>query len=322
MSGTLIPSFVSVVVSGTTVTATASPLLVDGGTVTAGVVSTETVLVNYVPGTNKIKDLSGNLASALTSQATTNGSALPPTPAHIFTGGQLAAWYRADAGTFSGGKCTQRTDMSGNARHEVAIGTSPDPAREPTFAATDARINNRPILQYKGEAETSANRDATGVTWTRAAPGTTNRFIARIFCQEGPNGGTIRYCFGDASGAFSCRRPSGVGSSDATLVQLNGSTVNSNSAPVDTVIKRHVTYFSNSLSTDYHQWGSTIANGQNAGNLAGTARQTALNPAGNAWAFISVAEEVEVEKSLGPSLLQLSQLDAYFSYWYGSGVLT
>lgn len=267
------------------------------------------------------------LATSITDYTGTPAELATLNPQQIFTGGALgtlALWLRADAATISSGKVTQRTDLSGNGRHEVPVGTSPNPARAPTYVATDARINNRPAVTYQGEAEASANRDATGVTWARDPAGTTARFIARVFCQEGPNLGTNRYPFGDASGSFGVRRASGAGSSVATLNQQGSASTNANSAPVDTVYKRHAVFHSNSLATDYQHWGSVVANGQNAGNVAGTARQTALNPAGNAWAWISVAEEVEVEFPAGgaPTLLQLCQLDAYFADRYGAAMLT
>jgi hypothetical protein len=51
-------------VVGTTVTCSITPAVIAG----------ESVTVDYVPGTNKIKDLAGNLAGSLTAQAVTNNS--------------------------------------------------------------------------------------------------------------------------------------------------------------------------------------------------------------------------------------------------------
>lgn len=294
-------------------------------TLSGGVLQGATVTVSYTPGGAPIRDVAGNNAASLTGQAVTNNSTVTGllTPDQIFTGGTLAAWYRGDDVVTSSGKVTQRNDRSGNGRHEVPIGSSPNPARAPTAVASDSRINNQPSVLYNGEAESSANRDATGVTWTRAAPGTTARWICRVFCQEGPNLGTNRYPFSDASGGFAIRRSSGAGSSVAALTMLNTAGTNVVTTPVDTVYKRHVSYFSNSLLTDYQQWGTEFVSGQNAGNVAGTIRKTATAPTADlSWAWISVAEEIEVELPAGtaPTLTQLSQVDAYLEARYGSGI--
>ncbi len=308
----------AVLVTGSTVVLTLSPAVSDGATMT----------VSYTPGGSPVQDVAGNDAASLTSQAVTNNSTAVWTPDRIFTGGTSGAlrpWYRADDVVIASGKVSQRNDRSGNGLHEVPIGTSPNPARQPTYVASDSRINNQPTITYQGEAEASANRDATGVTMTRATPSVTHRVIFRVFCQEGPNLGVDRACFSDAtSQAFTIRRPSGTGSSDATIRMMNASSTTANPVtPVDTQYRRHVASYTNSTLTDYQQWGATVVSGGNAGNSAGTERRTALNSAGTAWSWISVAEEVEVEFPAGslPTMLQLSRLDAYLANRYGSGIL-
>jgi hypothetical protein len=238
--------------------------------------------------------------------------------------GTIDAWYEGDAVVTSGGLVTQRTDLSGNGRHQVATGTSPNPARQPTAVASDSRANNSAMVKYQGEAETSANRDQTGVTFTRAAPGTNARMQYRVFCQEGPNLGTNRYLFSDlTTNAYGILRPSGTGSGDGTIY-MRGTTTNTNPVvPTDGDVGRHVAFWSNSVSTDYQQWKNTVSNGQNAGNTAGTGAQTAVTTAGTAWAWISVGLDLDVSFPAGgaPTLLQLSQLDAYAAFKHGAGVL-
>lgn len=258
-------------------------------------------------------------------------SAPPPPPPSIlapdaiFAGtGGMDQWFdtsQPGAVNVTAGLVTQINDLSGSGRHEVAIGTSPDPAREPTYTATDARINNQPIITYQGEAESSANRDATGVTWVRAAPGTTVRWIYTVLVQEGPNLGTNRVLIADATAnAFMLKRPSGSGSSVSTLVMQDGaSPANSNTGVADGTVAVHELYFSNSLATDYLKIKGLVANGQNAGNTAGTAMQTAVTSAGNAWSWHSFCFRIQL--GYLPTLLQLSQLDAYISQQFGSAVL-
>lgn len=315
------PVISAVLVSGSSVALTLDlPIVADAADVT----------ISYTPGAAPIRDVAHNNAAALSSSAVTNNSTVAYlTPVQIFTRATnvtLARWLRGDAVTTSSGKVTQRTDLSGNGRHSVPTGTSPNPARQPTATASDARVNSRAVVTYQGEAEASANRDQTGVTWTRAAPGTTPRFQLRVWCQEGPNLGTNRYPFSDLTlNSFAIVRPSGSGSSDATINMRAGASNANPITPTDGQFKRHALAWTNSLATDYQQWGGSVSAGQNAGNTAGTGPQEGVNQQGTAWAWISVADEVELEASgpgVTPTMLQYSQLDAYFSGYYGAGMLT
>ncbi len=276
--------------------------------------------VDATPSAVQVAALAQHLPMAENARTTVAATlaAAPLSPKQIF-GSALAVWYRAGACDVVGGKVTRRIDLSGNGRHELPMGA----LRGPSYVASDARINGQPTLTYQGEYEPTAERDATSVAWVRAAPGTTNRWICRIMCQEGPNLGINRYLFSDATAnAFGVVRPAGSGSSFAQILQRNA-TANVNAlVPTDGQYRRHVDFRSNSIVTDYHQFGTLLTRGENAGNVGGTVRQTGVNTAGTAWAYISIAEEIEVEMAGGPTLVQLSQVAAYLSYWYGPGVLT
>lgn len=254
---------------------------------------------------------------------------IPPAviaPDAIFGGtGGMVQWLDTSQpghANVTGGLVTQINDLSGAGHHEVPSGTSPNPARQPTYTLTDARVNNKPIITYQGEAEASANRDQTSVTgWARAAPGTTPLWIYTVLAQEGPNLGTNRMIIADlTANSFALMRPAGSGSSVSTLVMRNAaSNANSNTGVADTTMAVHEMYFSNSLSTDYLKIKGLVANGQNAGNQSGTEMQTAVVSAGNAWSWHSFCFRLQV--GYLPTALQMSQVDAYVAQQFGSAVL-
>ncbi len=312
LAGTLGSSVTAVLVTGSAVVLTVSP----------AVVSTETVTVSYTPGGSPIQDLVGDDAAPLVNEPVTNGSTVVPTPLHIFagTGGmdQYIDTSVSGAANVTGGLVTQINDLSGSGHHEVPSGTSPNPARQPTYNSTDARVNNQPSITYQGEAESSANRDQTSATgWARSAP---PRWIYTVLVQEGPNLGTNRALLSDLTlNAYTLYRPSGSGSSVPTLVMRNTTAANSNAGIADGTWGVHELYFSNSLLTDYLKIKGTVANGQNAGNSAGTEAQTGVTSAGNAWSWHSFC--FRIQTNYLPSMLQLSQVDAYVASKFGSGVL-
>lgn len=213
----------------------------------------------------------------------------------------LLQWCRSNTTLDSGGLGTasQLTDLSGAGLHYTAATT----ARP---AITAAGLNGRATLLFNGTANLMTS------TLNLPAPGTTPTFTWMVFRQR--TNWVANASIIGGSGANTMRLRQVTASPILDLFNGNNGPDNAGAA-LNTWVRMRAQ--AQNTVADYLRLGSTLATGIALGNSASIGRQLG-GQAGTQFAHLEFAELFY--RTSEPSATQLTALDTYAQYYWGTGV--